>query len=77
MYRSPWESADRIALANQRHLLNHFKLVTELGGEVMQVQSKDVLDSIVTACKEKQITDRLYGQSFVRFAAILVYGSEI
>ena len=54
--QTPRESADRIALANQRHLLNHFKLVTELGGEVMQVQSKDVLDSIVTACKEKQIT---------------------
>ena len=54
--QTPQESADRIALANQRHLLNHFKLVTELGGEVMQVQSKDVLDSIVTACKEKQIT---------------------
>lgn len=54
--QTPRESADRIALANQRHLLNHFKLVTELGGEVMQVQSKDVLDSIVAACKEKQIT---------------------
>ena len=54
--QTPRESADRIALANQRHLLNHFKLVTELGGEVMQVQSKDVPGSIVTACKEKQIT---------------------
>lgn len=54
--QTPRESADRIALANQRHLLNHFKLVTELGGEVMQVQSKDVPGSIVTACREKQIT---------------------
>ena len=54
--QTPRESADRITLANQRHLLNHFKLVTELGGEVMQVQSKDVLGSIVTACREKQIT---------------------
>lgn len=54
--QTPNESTDRIALANQRHLLNHFKLVTELGGEVMQVQSKDVMGSIVAACKEKQIT---------------------
>lgn len=54
--QTPRESSDRIILANQRHLLNHFKLVTELGGEVMQVQSKDVLGSIVTACREKQIT---------------------
>ena len=54
--QTPSESMDRIDLASQRHLLNHFKLVTELGGEVLQVQSGDVLGSIVKACKEKQIT---------------------
>ena len=45
--QTPRESTDRIGLANQRYLLNHFKLVTELGGEVVQVQSPDVLGSIV------------------------------
>ena len=30
--QTPRESTDRIGLANQRYLLNHFKLVTELGG---------------------------------------------
>ncbi len=54
--QTPRESLDRIGLARQRHLLNHFKLVTELGGEVMQVQSRDILGSIVSACKERQIT---------------------
>ena len=52
----PRESMERIDLASQRHLLNHFKLVTELGGEVVQVQSKDILGSIVQVCKEKQIS---------------------
>lgn len=52
----PKESMERIDLASQRHLLNHFKLVTELGGEVVQVQSKDILGSIVQVCKEKQIS---------------------
>lgn len=30
--QTPRESTDRIGLANQRYLLNHFKLVTELEG---------------------------------------------
>lgn len=30
--QTPRESPDRINLASQRHLLNHFKLVAELGG---------------------------------------------
>ncbi|EKC58660.1 Osmosensitive K channel His kinase sensor, partial [human gut metagenome] len=30
--QTPTESTERIPLATQRHLLNHFKLVTELGG---------------------------------------------
>ena len=54
--QTPRESMDRIDLASQRYLLNHFKLVTELGGEVVQVQSRDILGSIVEICKEKQIS---------------------
>ena len=59
--QTPRESVDRIDLASQRHLLNHFKLVTELGGEVLQIQSNDVLGAVVKACKEKQITSVCMG----------------
>jgi two-component system, OmpR family, sensor histidine kinase KdpD len=52
----PRESVDRINLASQRHLLDHFKLVTELGGEVVQLSSKSVLNTIVNVCKERQVT---------------------
>lgn len=54
--QTPKESSDRIPLANQRYLLNHFKLVTELGGEVMQEQSTDIIETIIKICKERQIT---------------------
>jgi two-component system sensor histidine kinase KdpD len=64
--QTPRESSDRIGLASQRHLLNHFKLVTELGGEVVQVQSKDILGSIVAICKEKQITSVCMGSPSFR-----------
>ena len=34
--QTPAVHTDRISLASQRYLLNHFKLVTELGGELIQ-----------------------------------------
>ena len=69
--QTPGESVERIDLARQRHLLNHFKLVTELGGEVGQVESRDVLGSIVTVCSEKQITTVCMGSPRLRFPAVL------
>lgn len=64
--QTPRETMERIDLASQRHLLNHFKLVAELGGEVVQVQSRDVLGSIIGTCKEKQITTVCMGSPCLR-----------
>lgn len=64
--QTPNESVERIDLASQRHLLNHFKLVAELGGEVVQVPSKNILESVVTTCKEKQITTVCMGSPSFR-----------
>lgn len=64
--QTPRESTDRINLASQRYLLNHFKLVAELGGEVIQVQSKDILGSIAMVCKERQITTLCMGSPAFR-----------
>ncbi len=60
--QTPGESADRIPLADQRYLSNHFKLATELGAEVIQVQSSDIIGSIIAVCKERQITTICMGQ---------------
>ena len=69
--QTPRESMDRIDLASQRHLLNHFKLVAELGGEVVQVQSKDVLGSIVRTCRERQVTTICMGSPRLRVSNAL------
>lgn len=69
--QTPRESMERIDLASQRHLLNHFKLVAELGGEVVQVQSKDVLGSIVRTCRERQITTICMGSPGLRVSNAL------
>ena len=68
--QTPRESMDRIDLASQRYLLNHFKLVAELGGEVVQVQSKDILKSIVDVCREKQITTICMGSQNLRIPKV-------
>lgn len=44
--QTPRESTERISLASQRYLLNHFKLVTELGGDVLQVFSESITEAL-------------------------------
>ena len=60
--QTPAEDSDRINLASQRHLLNHFKLATELGGEVVQIASSNITETIIQICKERQITTLCMGQ---------------
>ncbi|EHP45928.1 hypothetical protein [Odoribacter laneus] len=60
--QTPRENADRIPLANQRYLLNHLKLASELRGEVIQIQSENVIDSIIQVCKERQISTVCMGK---------------
>lgn len=60
--QTPGERSDRIDLASQRHLLNHFKLATELGGEVVQMASPHVIDTIIEICRSRQITTVCMGQ---------------
>lgn len=61
------ESPDRIPLADQRHLLNHFKLASELKGEVIQIQSDQVIDSILKVCREQQISTVCMGRPVFGF----------
>ena len=70
--QTPKESADRIELARQRYLLNHFKLVTELGGEVVQVVSNDICKGILDTCKEKHITSVCIGKPSLKFSRLFV-----
>lgn len=68
--QKPEEGPDRISLATQRHLLNHFKLATELGGDVIQISSPDVVESIISVCRERQVTTVCIGQpslGYLRF----------
>lgn len=66
------ESIDRIPLANQRYLSNHFKLASELGGEIIQVQSDSISESIIQVCREKQISTVCVGKPSFSLRSVLL-----
>jgi two-component system sensor histidine kinase KdpD len=70
--QKPKEGPDRIDLARQRYLMNHFSLVTELGGEVLQIQSRNILSSIIHVCKERQITTVCMGSPSFRMPVVFI-----
>ena len=74
--QTPRENPDRIKLASQRHLLNHFKLVTELGGNVLQIASESVTDAIIKTCKENQITTICMGHPAFKMPGAIFKISE-
>ncbi|MNK47436.1 Sensor protein KdpD [compost metagenome] len=58
----PRESADKIALDKQRHLINNFKLATELGAEIIKVENANVTRAIMEQCEERKITTVCIGK---------------
>ena len=60
--QTPKESTNKIPLDKQRYLINNFKLATELGGQVIQVQGKDVPANIVDQVLRMEITTLCIGR---------------
>lgn len=69
--QTPKESVNKIALDKQRYLINNFKLATELGGQVIQVQGKDVPENIVNQVLRMRITTVCIGRPYWPFLRIL------
>lgn len=68
----PKESADKIALDKQRHLINNFKLATDLGAELVKVQSNQIIKSILEQCEAKNITTVCIGKPHVTWLNIIL-----
>ncbi|MES2134097.1 MAG: sensor protein KdpD [Bacteroidota bacterium] len=58
----PAEDSDKIALSKQRHLINNFKLATELGAEVVQIKSSQIAKAIFEIAHEHKITTICIGK---------------
>ena len=70
--QTPRESADRIALDKQRHLINNFKLATELGAEIIRVEAGNVARAIMEQCEERQITTVCIGKPHFSLFGIII-----
>ena len=70
--QTPAESADKIALDKQRHLINHFKLATELGAEIIKIESASVAKTIVQQAEERQITTICMGKPHFSLIKIIL-----
>ncbi|MCD0489553.1 sensor protein KdpD [Pedobacter sp. MC2016-14] len=80
-YRSPWvvlyvqsarESGDKIKLDKQRHLINNFKLATELGAEVLKVKSDEITQTIIRVAEEKEITTICIGKPHLNLLQVIL-----
>jgi len=80
-YRSPWivlyvqnsrESGNVIRLDLQRHLINNFKLATELGAEVIKIKSDDVTQSIIQLAIAKEITTICIGKPHLNLFQVIM-----
>ncbi|QFG53482.1 sensor protein KdpD [Chryseobacterium sp.] len=60
--QTPAENADRIPLSRQRHLINNYKIATELGAEIINVKGTSVSKAIMKQVEEKKITTVCIGK---------------
>ncbi|CAM4244124.1 histidine kinase [Flavobacterium terrigena] len=69
---TPKESSDKIALDKQRYLINNFKLATELGAEVIKVQSSNITDAILDVVEQKDITTVCIGKPHLNLFKVIL-----
>lgn len=73
--QTPPESPDKIALDKQRHLINNFKLATELGAEIIKVENKQVAKAIMEQCEERNITTVCIGKPHFSLLKLILFTS--
>jgi two-component system sensor histidine kinase KdpD len=80
-YRSPWvvlyvqssgESLYKIKLDKQRHLINNFKLATELGAEVVKLKSDQITQTIMQVAEEREITTICIGKPHLSLFQVIL-----
>lgn len=70
--QTPKEEGNKIALAKQRHLINHFKLATELGAEIIKRKSKNITRTIIEECEIHQISTVCIGKPHLTLWKLLL-----
>ena len=75
--QTPREASDKINLASQRHLINNFKLATELGANVVTLKEPDVALALAQHCRAIEATLMVIGKTRRSFWQTLLYGDLV
>lgn len=70
--QTPKEKADKIPLDKQRHLINNFKLATELGAEIIKVENISISRAIIEQAVERNITTICIGKPHLNLLKIIL-----
>jgi len=70
--QTPAENSDRIPLGKQRHLINNFKLATELGAEIIKTKNRQVAKAIIAQAELRNITTICIGKPHLRLARVIL-----
>jgi len=70
--QTPKEEGDKIGLAAQRHLINNFKLATELGGEIIRIKNNNIAKGIFEATTQKAITTICIGKPHLNLFNVIM-----
>ena len=70
--QKPEESASNIALDKQRHLINNFKLATELGADIIKIESDSIARTIVEQAEKLGISTVCIGKPHLSLIRIIL-----
>lgn len=70
--QTPKEDGDKIGLAAQRHLINNFKLATELGAEVIRLRQSNIAKGIMETAEAHGITTICIGKPHLSLYNVIV-----
>lgn len=80
-YRSSWivlyvqtenENGQKIRLDKQRHLINNFKLATELGAEVVKIKSNHIARAIIEEAEKREVTTICIGRPHLNLLQVIL-----
>lgn len=70
--QTPREDGDKIGLAAQRHLINNFKLATELGGEVIKIKHSNIAKGIIEVAEQRKVTTICVGKPHLNLFNVIL-----
>jgi two-component system sensor histidine kinase KdpD len=70
--QTPKESDDKIPLDKQRHLINNFKLATELGAEIIKVENTNIAKAIISEAEARKVTTICIGKPHLSLFRVII-----